>query len=46
MAVRSASHAGSWYNGIPKELNAQLDAWLLKATERKNEIGAKAIISP
>uniref|UniRef100_A0A0N5B690 MEMO1 family protein n=1 Tax=Strongyloides papillosus TaxID=174720 RepID=A0A0N5B690_STREA len=46
MAIRSASHAGSWYNGIAKELNSQLDTWLLKATEKKSEIGAKAIISP
>uniref|UniRef100_A0A0N4ZSQ1 Protein MEMO1 n=1 Tax=Parastrongyloides trichosuri TaxID=131310 RepID=A0A0N4ZSQ1_PARTI len=46
MSIRSASHAGSWYANSAKELSTQLDGWLLKATDRKYEMGAKAIISP
>ncbi|CAI2353493.1 unnamed protein product [Caenorhabditis sp. 36 PRJEB53466] len=42
--VRSASHAGSWYNSNPRDLDRQLTKWLDNAGDR---IGtARALISP
>lgn len=54
MAVREASHAGSWYSGNGKQLTSQLDNWLAKVPEktalpgvdRLPLSGARAIISP
>ncbi|KIV95294.1 AmmeMemoRadiSam system protein B [Exophiala mesophila] len=54
MAVREASHAGSWYSGNGKQLTSQLDSWLAKVPEKpilpgvdKLPLsGARAIISP
>lgn len=54
MAVREASHAGSWYSGNGRQLATQLDHWLSKVPE-KNILpgveslplpGARAVISP
>lgn len=42
--IRSASHAGSWYNGNGRELDRQLSKWLDQAGERVGK--ARAIISP
>ncbi|GFN82848.1 protein memo1-like [Plakobranchus ocellatus] len=42
--IRRASHAGSWYTDSRSTLNAQLEGWLLKATESLKP--AKAIIAP
>ncbi|KIX07050.1 AmmeMemoRadiSam system protein B [Rhinocladiella mackenziei CBS 650.93] len=54
MAVREASHAGSWYSGHRRQLAAQLDQWLSKVPEK--DIlpgvetlplpGARVVISP
>lgn len=54
MAVREASHAGSWYSGNGPQLASQLDQWLSKVSEK--EIlpgveslplpGARVVISP
>jgi MEMO1 family protein len=44
MAVRGASHAGSWYSGNGRELNRQLEAWLGQAELSHGP--AKAVISP
>jgi len=30
MAIREASHAGSWYSDSKSELSAQLDQWLAR----------------
>ena len=54
MAIRNASHAGSWYSGEGRQLAAHLDHWLSKVPE-KNLLpgveslplpGARAVISP
>ncbi|XP_067000842.1 protein MEMO1 [Anabrus simplex] len=44
MAVRRASHAGSWYSDSPKELKEQLDTWLNTADLCHGP--ARAIIAP
>ncbi|CAI5452316.1 unnamed protein product [Caenorhabditis angaria] len=42
--IRSASHAGSWYNGNQRDLDRQLGKWLDSAGERVGQ--ARALISP
>ncbi|CAB3367364.1 protein MEMO1 [Cloeon dipterum] len=44
MAVRAASHAGSWYNSNGRELDKQLEQWLDESVLSHGP--AKAIISP
>jgi AmmeMemoRadiSam system protein B len=44
MAVREASHAGSWYSSNVRELNKQLEGWLGDAELSHGP--AKAIIAP
>ncbi|BES93867.1 Memo-like protein [Nesidiocoris tenuis] len=44
MAIRNASHAGSWYSDSAKELNKQLDNWLNSADLSHGP--ARAIIAP
>jgi len=44
MAVRRASHAGTWYTDDDSKLNNELNSWLDKATMSHSP--AKAIISP
>lgn len=54
MAVREASHAGSWYSGNGRQLTTQLDHWLSKVPEKglipgieKLPVpGARVVISP
>ncbi|KAK5064516.1 hypothetical protein LTR84_000349 [Exophiala bonariae] len=54
MAVREASHAGSWYSGNGRQLSTQLDQWLSKVPEKdiipgveKLPLpGARVVISP
>uniref|UniRef100_A0AC35UDU9 Protein MEMO1 n=1 Tax=Rhabditophanes sp. KR3021 TaxID=114890 RepID=A0AC35UDU9_9BILA len=46
MLLRRATHAGSWYSDNVQELSANLDSWLNGAGEKREEYGAKAIISP
>ena len=43
--ARNATHAGSWYSDVPKELDRQLSDWLEKAGPQ-NYGPARAIISP
>lgn len=43
-AIRSASHAGSWYSNNPRELDRQLTKWLEAAGETVG--AARAIIAP
>ncbi|CAG2054264.1 unnamed protein product [Timema podura] len=44
MAVRRASHSGSWYSDSAKELNKQLGTWLNNADLSHGP--ARAIIAP
>nr|CAG4638603.1 EOG090X09ZA [Cyclestheria hislopi] len=44
MAVRRASHAGSWYTDSAKELNRQLEGWLSAADLSHGP--ARAVIAP
>ncbi|TFK30484.1 UPF0103-domain-containing protein [Coprinopsis marcescibilis] len=49
MAVRSASHAGSWYNGDGKILDQELERWLgdvAPVGESFPITGCKAVIAP
>ncbi|OAL31646.1 hypothetical protein AYO20_08189 [Fonsecaea nubica] len=54
MAVREASHAGSWYSGNGRQLAAQLDQWLsqvpetgvLPGVDSLPVPGARVVISP
>ncbi|EXJ76100.1 uncharacterized protein A1O5_00608 [Cladophialophora psammophila CBS 110553] len=54
MAVREASHAGSWYSGHGRQLSAQLDQWLSQVPEAAiipgvdglPVPGARVVISP
>lgn len=52
MAVREASHAGSWYSGNRQQLAQQLDEWLDQVPEQPLSdgklplSGARAVISP
>ncbi|KAM0791730.1 hypothetical protein ACM66B_003998 [Microbotryomycetes sp. NB124-2] len=52
MAVREASHAGSWYSSSKSELDSQLTSWLDKVKQQPQDKlsvpvqGCKAIIAP
>ncbi|THD28217.1 putative dioxygenase [Fasciola hepatica] len=42
--ARKASHAGSWYNDDPRQLDAQLSGWMAQASVARRP--SRAIISP
>uniref|UniRef100_T1J9L6 Protein MEMO1 n=1 Tax=Strigamia maritima TaxID=126957 RepID=T1J9L6_STRMM len=44
MSMRKATHAGSWYANSARDLQSQLDFWLLSAEKCHNP--ARAIIAP
>lgn len=45
MAIREASHAGSWYSGSGSRLTSELDGWLEAVTEGPQP-GNRVVISP
>lgn len=52
MAIRTASHAGSWYSDHEPTLSNQLDGWLSQVDETIEGVGtvpqpgARVIIAP
>ena len=44
--TRCASHAGSWYDGNPKNLSSDLKNWLDKAELTNNPTKMKAVMGP
>ncbi|KAK3319737.1 memo-like protein-domain-containing protein [Cercophora scortea] len=51
MRTRQASHAGSWYSGLPTRLSSELDKWLALVPDTLGDsklpiAGARVIIAP